>query len=60
MINAIDQITDYIQYPKSLERLGICTSCEQLEKNTLKCYECGCNMKIKVLVPLMKCPLGKW
>ena len=56
----LDQLTDYLQYPKSLERLGICTGCDEFEKEKLICNQCGCDMKIKVLVPLMKCPLGKW
>ena len=56
----MNQIADYIQYPKSLERLGVCSGCPSLIKDTLTCQQCGCNMKLKVLVPLMKCPLGKW
>lgn len=57
---ALERITDYLQYPKSLERLGVCSTCPSLEQNTLTCRQCGCNMKIKVLVPLMKCPINKW
>lgn len=56
----INPILEYLQYPKSLERLGICTTCPSLEKETLKCNKCGCNMKAKVLIPVMKCPQGKW
>lgn len=60
MLNILEQVNQYLQYPKSLERLGICTTCPRLKKDTLECQECGCNMKIKVLIPLMKCPQNKW
>jgi hypothetical protein len=56
----LDQLTDYLNYPKSLERLGICSQCDQLEKETLKCKQCGCHMKVKALIPLASCPLNKW
>jgi hypothetical protein len=56
----MNQLAEYIQYPKSLERLGVCSSCPSLIKETLTCQQCGCNMKLKVLVPLTTCPLGKW
>lgn len=59
-MNLLEQVSDYLQYPKSLERLGVCTTCPQLDKESLRCNQCGCNMKVKVLVPLMTCPLGKW
>jgi hypothetical protein len=58
--NINDYLLEYLQYPKSLERLGVCTTCPSLIKETLVCQECGCQMKIKVLIPLMTCPLGKW
>lgn len=56
----IQELMQYLQYPKSLERLGVCTTCPKLDKETLYCGNCGCNMKIKVLVPGMSCPEGKW
>lgn len=55
-----NQIVEFLQYPKSLERLGICSTCDKLDKQSLRCHECGCDMKLKVLVPALKCPLGKW
>lgn len=56
----INQLIGYLQYPKSLERLGTCSLCDQLDKEKLICNQCGCNMKIKVLVPGMSCPIKKW
>jgi hypothetical protein len=56
----MEQITNYLQYPKSLERLGICATCDQLQKEELKCNQCGCHMKVKVLIPQASCPLRKW
>lgn len=56
----IEQLLEYLQYPKSLERLGICTTCPKFQKEYLICDECGCNMKAKVLIPIMSCPLKKW
>lgn len=59
-MDILTQITEYLQYPKSLERLGICSTCDQFKKQDLKCDQCGCNMKIKVLIPQAVCPLCKW
>lgn len=59
-MDIVKEIKQYLTNPKSLERLGVCSTCPSLIKETLVCKECGCNMKIKVLVPLMKCPKGKW
>jgi hypothetical protein len=59
-MSLVEQITQYLQYPQSLERLGICTTCPELQKESLNCNQCGCNMKIKVLMPGSNCPLKKW
>ncbi len=56
----INQILDYIKYPQSLERLGTCSLCENFNKETLICSQCGCNMRVKVLIPVIKCPIGRW
>ena len=60
MINPLNVVLEYLQYPKSLERLGVCSTCPKFVKDSLTCIECGCNMKAKVLIPLMTCPLKKW
>ena len=59
-MNLINQLIDYLQYPKSLERLGSCSLCDQFNKETMVCNQCGCMMKAKVLIPLASCPLKKW
>ena len=27
---------------------------------TAQCKKCGCFMKLKVVIPNQKCPIGKW
>lgn len=53
-------ISEYLQYPKSLERLGVCSTCGKFNKQDLTCNQCGCNMKIKTLIPIFHCPDNKW
>lgn len=42
------------------ERLSICESnvCEKYDNGT--CTECGCVLKIKAFLTVMKCPLDHW
>lgn len=42
------------------DRFDICKECPELSQNTKQCKQCGCFMKIKVAIPFMSCPLGKW
>jgi hypothetical protein len=56
----IARLMDYVQYPQSLERLGICSTCPEFNTDDLKCAQCGCLMPAKVLIPTLKCPMGKW
>jgi len=56
----INYLADYLQYPKSLERIGVCSTCSSFIKETIQCSECGCLMKAKVLIPTAKCPQNKW
>jgi len=47
------------------EKFEICKSCEYLNTKGLSfarniCQKCGCYMPIKVNIPMMKCPIGKW
>lgn len=44
----------------AFERAAICNACPELFKPTWTCKKCGCFMKIKVRVPGVECPLGKW
>jgi hypothetical protein len=54
------EILKYLNNPQSLERLGHCATCPSFQKDIMMCKECGCMMKLKVLVPTATCPLGKW
>jgi len=41
-------------------RYDICKACDKFTLENAKCSECGCNMKIKVKVATVECPLLKW
>lgn len=41
-------------------RYEICTSCEFFQPENKICLKCGCYMPLKTIIPLMKCPIGKW
>lgn len=41
-------------------RYQICETCPSFCPDTKKCHECGCYMPLKSIIPLMKCPIGKW
>jgi hypothetical protein len=49
-----------IANPQASERYKICSHCPSFEHETHKCKECGCNMKYKVFVPFVSCPLKHW
>lgn len=42
------------------EKLIICVGCKDFLLNSHKCNVCGCYIPLKTLIPLSKCPLGKW
>jgi RNA polymerase subunit RPABC4/transcription elongation factor Spt4 len=42
------------------DKLKICTECQHFIKEKKICNLCGCYMPVKTLIPLMKCPDGKW
>lgn len=44
----------------SLYRMSICERCDRFDKESKRCKECGCFMRMKVKIPDMKCPIGKW
>ena len=41
-------------------RLDICRLCEFYFKPTGTCKKCGCFMKIKASIGIMRCPINKW
>jgi len=43
-----------------LARLELCENCEELDKESYRCKKCGCGMKIKTQLAVVKCPLDKW
>ena len=45
---------------KGQERFDICKICPEFFAPTAQCKQCGCFMKIKVLIPNQKCPLNNW
>jgi len=48
---------DYIQ-----ERREICNACEhkKIIIGAKMCEKCGCSIWAKTMIPIMKCPIGKW
>lgn len=59
-MNILTEFAEFFQYPESLKRLGVCSTCEKFNKQELICNQCGCNMKIKTLIPIFHCPDNKW
>jgi hypothetical protein len=41
-------------------RMGICSTCEFLRKDDLRCSKCGCFMKNKSMFKSVGCPEHKW
>lgn len=41
------------------DRLDICAGCEHLMGGSV-CTKCGCYMRIKAKLAIMKCPINKW
>ena len=48
---------DYVQ-----ERRDICNACEhkKIIIGARMCEKCGCSIWAKTMIPMMKCPVGKW
>ena len=42
------------------ERYAVCLECEEFRPWAKQCKVCKCIMPIKVRIPSMSCPLGKW
>jgi hypothetical protein len=42
------------------KRRDICSKCEYLIKEDLRCSVCGCYLQFKTKVAAAKCPKGKW
>lgn len=45
---------------KQEERLSICRSCEYYNKENVECNNCGCQLELKTIWKISKCPLEKW
>jgi hypothetical protein len=42
------------------ERMSICGECSQFNKDSKRCYMCGCFMQHKAKFRASECPLSKW
>ena len=42
------------------EKYAFCLECDRFKRLTKRCKECGCFMPLKVRVPGLHCPIGKW
>lgn len=45
---------------KIKKRIKICTNCEDLNKQDIRCNVCGCYMNVKIRLEAAKCPIDKW
>jgi len=45
---------------RAADRYAMCLGCDRFRRATRQCRECGCFMPVKVRVPNVNCPLGKW
>ena len=50
----------FVSSETAQERFEICDECEFFDKDSTRCEECGCFMKLKVNLADTKCPIGKW
>jgi hypothetical protein len=41
-------------------KLDICNTCENYKVKIKMCTQCHCYMPIKVNLPFVRCPIGKW
>jgi len=48
--------------PDEVEKVRIeaCRACPSWSKQTNRCTECGCQMKVKAKLTSSECPLKKW
>jgi hypothetical protein len=44
----------------ALERLKICSDCDRVDRENMKCMACGCYLEAKIRSASSFCPLGKW
>lgn len=49
-----------VEEEEFLDRLEICSGCDNLEAETTRCSECGCFLNIKAWGASEICPLYKW
>ena len=50
----------FVTEQKCKERVDICNECSQFNKESKRCYICGCFMENKIKFKSSKCPLSKW
>jgi len=50
----------FVSEQKKDQRLSICNSCSQFNKESKRCYMCGCFMEHKIKFKSANCPISKW
>ena len=58
--DAVEGTVISVSSEEKYKRLSICQECDSFKLTTKQCNECGCFMEVKVRIPGMKCPIGKW
>jgi hypothetical protein len=59
LVKIVQSGFEIVTQEEETERLGICSTCEFLNKDW-RCCKCGCFMTIKAKLKVMDCPEGKW
>lgn len=61
LLRQLEEFTrNHLHDARAVTRLECCVQCDRFEPTEFKCKECGCAMLLKVALPLVTCPKGKW
>jgi len=50
----------FVSEEKLSEREELCNNCSQFNKESKRCYMCGCYMAVKWKFNASSCPVGMW
>jgi len=56
----LNNLIEKLHNLEAKQRLQICEKCNFLDLANYKCLECGCFMRLKVMMPTARCPKSKW
>lgn len=50
----------FVSEEKQTQREDICNDCSQFNKDSKRCYMCGCHMSVKWKFKASSCPISRW